>query len=329
MKERFLITLATGTTGFALARQLLAEGHSVRAYVRSRNARALELEKAGAELAFGEFHEPGQVAAALRGVTRVYYCYPMKRGLVDDIGLYIEAAREANVDVTVFMGQWLAEFPDAPSVLTRDIQQAYRQLEASGLRVVTFNPGFFADNLVALTDTVVQMGMMPSPWGQGRCPWISTGDLARCAAALLKNPEPHIGRRVHPTGAKAVDAEEMAQSYSRVLGRPVVVRPSSDRLFLKAILASAREFGYDEFVAVQTLHYARELRRDRFGEANSVVRELTGREPEDFDTIVRGFIAALPDAVPSGKGRRRVLGSFVRTLFTPVPSVRAQKALNV
>ena len=169
-------------------------------------------------------------------------------------------------------------------------------LEQSGLNVVYYNPGFFADNLIALTQSIVQLGQMPSPFGDGKCPWISTGDLGRVAAALLKNPAPFYGKKVHPTGPKSIDAKEMAAIYSKVTGRKVKIIPVSDKMFMKAVLAAANEFGYDDFVAVQTVFYMQELRKGRFavGAPTDVVKQLTGSEPEDFEAIARDFINNSP-----------------------------------
>ena len=45
MEKKILIMLATGKTGYAATVQLLAEGYPVRIFVRSRNAKAMELER--------------------------------------------------------------------------------------------------------------------------------------------------------------------------------------------------------------------------------------------------------------------------------------------
>ena len=45
MKEKILITSATGKTGFETTKQLLKDGYPTRVLVRSRNAKALELAK--------------------------------------------------------------------------------------------------------------------------------------------------------------------------------------------------------------------------------------------------------------------------------------------
>ena len=50
MKPSILVTSAAGHTGTAAVLQLLEKGFPVRAFVRKRDARAIALERAGAEL---------------------------------------------------------------------------------------------------------------------------------------------------------------------------------------------------------------------------------------------------------------------------------------
>jgi NAD(P)H dehydrogenase (quinone) len=195
---------------------------------------------------------------------------------------------------------------------------------------VYYNPGFFADNMISFPETVVQLGQMPNPFGDGLCPWISTGDLGRVAAALLKNPAPHIGQRVHPTGPKSITAKEMAATYAKVTGRNVMVVPVPDWLFRKAVLAADKEFGYDAFMAVQTVFYAQECRKNRFdvGGPTDVVKRLTGREPEEFETIVREHIANSPYKERTFGNWLSAMKKFMALPFTPVPDAKEREALN-
>ena len=330
MKEKYLITLATGNTGFQATQELLKAGKAVRIFVRSRNTKALALEKLGAEIAIGEFNNYDQIKAAIAGVTAVYYCYPIKNGMVEDVTKFIKAAQETNLQTTVFMGQWLAEFPNQKSILTNNIKAAYKLLETSGLNVVYYNPGFFAENLLALTEGIIQMGSMPSPFGDGKCPWISAADQGRVVAALLKNPAPYYGKKVHPTGPKSIDAKEMAAIYSKILGRKIKLMPVSDKIFLKAVLAGADEFGYNAFVAVQTVFYMQEFRLNRFAEGGptNIVKELTGNEPEDFETIARHFINTSPYKEKNFSNKITAIKKFIKLLFTKLPSKKEQEELN-
>lgn len=329
-KEKILITLATGTTGYEITKQLLKEDYPVRIFVRSRNQRSLALANLGAEISLGEFNNYEQLKDALTGIETVYYCYPIMKGMPAAIEMFINAAKATEVKAVVFMGQWLAEFDNQKSVLTNDIKKAYRLLEDSGLNVVYYNPGLFANDITALTESITQLGQMPSPFGNGKCPWISTGDLARVAVALLKNPFPYVGKKVHPTGPKSIDSKEMAKVYSKVTGRKIKIMPVSDKMFMKAMLAAPDEFRYNSFIAVQTIFYIQELRKNRFAEGapTDVVKRLTGREPEDFESIARDFINHSPYKKSSFSGKINAIKNLMKIIFTKVPGKSEQEALN-
>lgn len=329
MNEPILITLATGKTGYAATVNLLQAGYPVRIYVRSRNVRARELEKLGAEIALGEFDNYEQLKQALMGVQRVYYCYPIKPNMPENVSLFIRAAQETGVNAVVFMGQRIAEFADTGSVLTNDIRTAYRLFEKSGLNVIYFIPGYFADNVFVTIEFVLQLGLLASPFGAGKNPWISNGDMGRVVAALLKDPAPYIGQWLFPTGPKSISTDEAAAIFSRVSGRKVRVVASPDWLFLKAGLKLGRELGFDAFAIVQANLYNQQMRLNRFDmEPTDVVKRLTGREPEDFDTITRQYVAESPYQKRTVSSWLSALKKFTTIPFTPLPSRQALDALN-
>ncbi|GAB3642005.1 NmrA family NAD(P)-binding protein [Spirosoma arcticum] len=329
MNEKILITSATGKTGYATAVQLLNEGYPVRIFVRSRNAKAIELEKRGAEIALGTFDNYGQLQNALTGISRVYYCYPIMPRMPENVAQFIKAAREAAIDAVVFMGQRIAEFADTGSVMTNDTRTAYRLFAESGLNVVYFVPGYFADNVFVLTEFVLQLGLLASPFGVGKNPWISNGDMSRSIAALLKNPAPYYGQKLFPTGPTSIDTHEMAAIFSTVSGRNIRVVNSPDWLFLKFGLMLGREFGFDPFAIVQANFYNRQMRLNRFDIApTDVVKQLTGREPDDFETITRDYFARSPYWARNFGNWLSAMKKFMMMPLTPVPGTRERERLN-
>jgi hypothetical protein len=106
--------------------------------------------------------------------------------------------------------------------------------------------------------------------------------------------------------------------------------PVSDNLVKKSISAAADEFGYDAFVAVQTVFYAHEFKLNRFdvGGPTDVVKKLTGREPEDFETIARHFIETSPYKERTFSSRISAMKKFMKILFVKLPSKAEQEALN-
>ena len=329
MKEKILITSATGKTGYAATVELLNEGYPVRIFVRSRNAKALELEKLGAEIAIGTFDNYDQLKAALTGTQRVYYCYPIMPKMPENVSLFIIAAQKSNIDTVVFMGQRIAEFTDTGSVMTNDTRTAYRLFAESGLNVVYFVPGYFADNAFVATEFVLQLGLLASPFGEGKNPWISNGDMSRSVVALLKNPTPYYGQKLFPTGPKSISTNEMAAIFSTVSGRKILVINSPDWLFLKAGMMLGHEFGFDPFAIMQGNFYNRQMRMNRFDIApTDVVKRLTDREPDDFETITRDYFARSPYRARNFGNWLSAMKKIMMMPFTPVPSARERQLLN-
>jgi len=328
-KDQILITLATGKTGYLTTKNLLQDGYSVKIFVRSKSDKANELQRLGAEVIVGTFDNINDIKRALTGVSTVYYCYPLKRGMVDDVKLFIKAALASGIKAVVFMGQRIAEFADTGSVLTNNTREAYNLFQESGLNVVYFIPGYFADNNFPVTEFVLQLGIFPSSYGKGKNPWISNEDMGRTIAALLKNPVPYFGTKLFPTGSKSISAVEMASIFSKVRGSKVRVIESPEWLFLKAGFMLGKEFGVDAFAIVQANLYNRQLKMNRFDiEPTGVVKELTGREPEDFETITRRYFDESPYKKRSLKNWLSAFNKFLFMPFTPIPSTRALAALN-
>lgn len=90
---RVLVTGASGFTGQHLARHLRARGDEVRALVRDP-ARGADLPASDIELATGDLKNPGDIAAAVRGVDVVYHIAAIYR----QAGLAEQEYRAINAD---------------------------------------------------------------------------------------------------------------------------------------------------------------------------------------------------------------------------------------
>jgi hypothetical protein len=143
------------------------------------------------------------------------------------------------------------------------------------------------------------------PWiyGNSRNAPPSNEDIARVAAAALTDPARHDGKSYRPTGPELLGAEEMARAIGRAVGRAVRVAPTPAWLFMK----SARLAGFPIDLFSGLRYYIEDHKRGAFelGAPTNDVLEVTGRSPEDFETIARRY-AALRD-------NRRTLGNWLRT----------------
>ena len=98
-----LVTGATGDTGGATVEQLLERGRQVRALAHRRDARSKRLQELGAEVVFGDFLDLDAIRAALQGVQRAYFCYPIRPGIIQATAYFAQAAKEAGLDGVVNM----------------------------------------------------------------------------------------------------------------------------------------------------------------------------------------------------------------------------------
>ncbi|MDD8017563.1 MAG: NmrA family NAD(P)-binding protein [Bacteroidota bacterium] len=330
MKNKILITSATGKTGFPAAVQLLKEGYPIKILARSRNEKIYRLEKLGAEIVLGDFTNYEDMHHALHGVSRVYYCHPFIPNLLTNTKTFIKAAQETHVEAVVNMGQWLAEFDDQKSIHTLETKKAYSVFEQSGLNVVHVIPGFFADNTFFVLEFAIQLGLLPLPFGAGKNPAISNEDLGLVIASLLKKPFPYIGKKLRPTGPKSLSAKEMAEIFSKVAGRKVRYINIPQWMFLKAAFAFAKDFGLDAFTISQVRHYMNEYQTNKFnvGGVTDVVHQIAGKVPDDFEAIVERYMKNSKYSKQSFSKKISAIGKFLKIPFTHTPSIKDLERFN-
>ena len=102
---KILITGATGDTGGYAIEQLLQNGRQVRALVHHRDDRSKRLEDRGVEVVAGDYLDLDAMRAAVQGVRRAYFVYPIRPGIIQATAYLAQAAKEAGVEAVVNMSQ--------------------------------------------------------------------------------------------------------------------------------------------------------------------------------------------------------------------------------
>jgi len=219
-QTKFLITGATGATGGDAVRQLLEKQQAVRVLAHRPDERSEQLRKAGAEVVFGDFLDFDSVRAALRGVQRAYFCYPISPGVVQATAQFAQAAKEAGVEVIVNMSQISAR-GDAKSDAARQHWLSERVFDWSGVPSVHLRPTFFAEWLLNLAP-MIRQGRMPVPLGStGRHAPVAAEDQARLIVGILQNPGAHMGKTYPLFGPVELTQPEIAAIVGKVLGKAV------------------------------------------------------------------------------------------------------------
>jgi uncharacterized protein YbjT (DUF2867 family) len=289
IKPRIVVTGATGKTGSVVATELLKAGFPVRAMVHREDGRSARLKMLGAEIAVAEMSDVERVADALVGVQCAYYCPPIDPYAIQGAVAFAIAAKEARLEHIVGLTQWTAS-PSHPSLMSRQSWLIDRLFSMTpGVAHTIVNPGFFADDYLVPIGLAANLGLFPWLYGGSRNAPPSNEDIARVAAAVLMDPARHAGKSYRPTGPELLGAKEMAEAIGRAVGRRVRAVPASVWLFMKS--ARIAGLSIDELSNIR--YYVEDHKKGVFelGAPTTDVLDVTGRPPEDFETIARRYAA--------------------------------------
>ena len=316
-KPTILVTGATGKTGGAVVKQLLAKGFPVRAMVRTLDGRAEALQRAGAQVAVANLFDPDQLLDAMRGTQRAYYMAPYHPHTLQSAVAFAVSAREAGLDAIVQMSQWTSH-RNHPVNLTRQTWLMDRMFaDLPGVSHTILNPGMFADNFLRIIDFAALLGVYPVLSGDAKAAPVSNEDIARAAVAVLTDdPNRHAGKTYRPTGPELLSAQQMAVAVANAVGHRVIPVRLPYSMFLKV----ARQQGVDPILASVFVRYVGgDMKAGVFefeGGVTDVLERLTGDPAESFETTARRY-AALPFARQTAANRIKAIVKFAATPFLP------------
>ena len=316
-----LVTSGAGNTGRPVTEDLLRRGFPVRAMVRREDDRADHLRALGADVVVGNLFDVRDLRRAMNGVQRAYFVAPHGPNGLHASMSFAVAAEDAKLETVTTLTQWLLH-PGHPSLATRELWLADQTMPwMPSVDVVRITPGWFAWTYFLVLDVIAQLGVFPMALGEGRNAPPSNEDMGAVVAATLADPAPHVGKTYRPTGPELLMPEQIAQTFAKVLGRDVKYQPSSIDMFIKAATVA----GYDSYEISQVRLYLTDYQQDAFaiGAPTDVVRELTGRAPEDFQTICRRYVAARPESVPTLSAKLGALSRLLRASVMRTPDMNA------
>lgn len=220
-----LVIGATGNQGGTVARRLLAHNHfDVSALVRdpaSHKAQALAAQ--GVRLVQGDLDDRRSVEQALEGTYGVFAVlrfFETDQSQETQQGIALaDAALAAGVQHFVYSSAASAHRnTGVPHIESKwKIEQHIRQI---GLPHTIFRPAAFNYSLEAYRDGVLQ-GRLTDPFKPGtKIFQIAEEDYANFVALALAHPEQWLGRALDVAG-DVLTAQEMADLFGRVVGRPV------------------------------------------------------------------------------------------------------------
>lgn len=280
-----LVTGAAGRVGREVVRLLSAQRVPVRAAVEDMG-RAYGQDWYGAALASFRYNQPAMYPAVFAGVNRLLLVMPPGdvQSQAGEIAALIDYARGAGVEHIVFISTLGTER------LHITAQWAVEQhLIRSGVAYTILRSGWFYQNF--LTDPLlfedVRQGLLRLPYGDSvRVNGVDVRDVAAVAVVAFTQPQ-HRGQ-IYALGEQAMCPPEIAEEFSRALGRPIrLVRISEHEA---AHVLRAR--GVDRQVAKWWRIFYQLMQQGAYAECVPDVSRVLGRPAITFGEFVAEHAAA-------------------------------------
>ena len=297
MSQPILITGAAGgpqgSTGRLIAELLLKQGIPVRAFVHKLDARSDRLRQQGAEIVEGDLLNPASVQAAMKGVKRAYFTYPVADGLLEAATIFAASARDAGLELVLNNSQFQGTHDD-PAF--RDLQRApsFRNLQhrlvdrifdwAQVGAVHIQAPPYYENVRALVSQGVANQNTAFLPWGDDKTviPLAGAEDVSRVAATLLANPSVSP-QNVYALVSETPTVREIVEILGKAVGRPIRYVPITDEQWAEAVMERINPHALDHLT-----HLWQFFRRgEEHYQATDAVRVVTGQDPQTLEQFFR------------------------------------------
>ncbi|GLW38864.1 NAD(P)-dependent oxidoreductase [Pectobacterium carotovorum subsp. carotovorum] len=280
-QQKILVTGASGHLGRLVVQHLLDGG--IRGIVAaSRNPESLaEFTAKGVEVRQADFDDPAILDLAFAGVDRVLIISapdtpndPPRR-LRQHLAA-VDAAIKAGVGHIVYTSMLHPE-PGSPIAFAHDHYETEQAIEKSGIAFTILRPCWYTDSVFMWLPQVLKSNVWHTAAGDGRTAYVWRDDLARTAAAALKDTGLE-SRRLDVTGPEALTSSEIAEVVNDVLG-------SSVELALLGEAERKKELegvGLPPVVADLFVSFEINTRQGRLNVISDTVGRLTGEPPRSL-----------------------------------------------
>jgi len=278
------VTGGTGLIGSEILRLLSQQGVATRAL--TRNPQKAQ-ERKGVTWVAGDLTRPETLPKAFEGAKTLFLLTHYFEDMVELQHNAIAAAREAGVKHVVKVSAFAAsDHSKAP--IGRWHYQVEKELKESGLAWTFLRPHHFMQNLLAQAEYVIKDGVIYSPSGDGKIPYVDGRDVGAVAAVILAAPDQHRGKTYVLTGSEAISYRQAAGIIGSVIGKPVrFVDESPDEARARRVREGIPPSVIESILAIGAYQRA----GGKTVTITSTIADLTGRPPLTVAEFVREHAA--------------------------------------
>jgi uncharacterized protein YbjT (DUF2867 family) len=280
-----LITTA-GKVGSEAARLLAERGEPVR-LVAHTPEKAAAASRPGIDVVVADLEDPEAVDRAMVGVRSVLL---VTRPVVSqELNVINTAARAGAGHVVKITTKATADSPIARRRNHVAIEQA---LIDSGLGYTLLRNNAYMQNFLMMAAGIAQTDAFSTATGDGKVGHVDARDIAAVAAEIAASPAAHAGKTYWPSGPEALSGAEVAEVFSRVLGRTITFHPISYEEQRDIMLG----VGMPRPVAEDTARAVALMAEGDCDYVTTDVADIIGRQPGSFEQFAKEYAGAFAPA---------------------------------
>lgn len=280
---------ATGNTGRATVKELRALGENPLCVVRNAD-KAKDVLGADARVAVAEVDDRAALAAALKGVDRVFIVTGHNPQSGEQQLNILEAAKAAGAKfvVKVSGGASMAT-ADSETPVGRGHHKVEQAMRESGLGWTILRPGLFMQNVLAQAALIKNESKIALPFAPDLpLSFVDTRDVGAVGAHVAKDAAKYAGQTIEYSGPASTYAA-FAKDFSDVLGRTI----NYIGVTFEQAEAALKARGLPEWLINHQLTIARIAAKGGFSKADpQTIRDILGREPISTRQFVEDHKAA-------------------------------------
>jgi NAD(P)H dehydrogenase (quinone) len=280
--DKVFITTSSGNIGTELVKVLNKIGLEFTAGYNQKQPTEIKTVK---QINFDNYES---LVEAFAGHRTLYLLLPDNEKVIERAKSAIKAAQQAGIKHIVRSSGMNADSKSSYEILK--IAGIIEDLvEESGLDYTFVRPNSFFQNFLTYHSYSIKSGGLYLPHGNGKVSYIDVKDVALSVATILSNPEKHSGKIYTLTGSAAHDTYEIVKIISGVVGKQINYVSIQDSDFVEAMKKhQLPQFDIDTMLSL--------YQSDRAGlhaTITDTVKQLTGREPNTFETFINDNKALL------------------------------------
>ncbi|TDL45250.1 NAD(P)H-binding protein [Microbacterium oleivorans] len=250
-----LIIGASGTVGSRLIDDLTSNDGGLTVRLSSRQPATVEKWRSeGRESVVLDLDTPNTFTEALTGVDRVFLLTGYTAEMLFQSKNLVDAAVDAGVSHMVHLGVFSSRRDPVPHYAWHDMIEAY--IEASGMAWTHLHPNVITDTILVREPSIAKTGSFTVNWGEATQGWVTAGDIAAVAAAVLREgPDVHGGKDYY-LSSELLTGPEVAGILTDTLGTKITCRVSNadDQARYAATIEDAGTRLYIESAAAKMRH---------------------------------------------------------------------------